>query len=139
VVDLETDVGQRDHFQRAEACAQGDDRRRRADEVQMVQGAQHAASHEHDRGEQHRNRRDRRLDQAEPGEDQGHDGGGEHFEEALDPQVHQPPAPVLDFRDMSVFVPHQGGAIEQADRDGGQEQKCDDRTRGGRWSAQHWP
>ena len=66
-------------------------------------------------------------EQAEPREQEGDHGGGEDLEEALDPQVHQPPAPVLDHRQLSVLVPHQACAVEQADRHRRQEQQRDDR------------
>ena len=35
----------------------------------------------------------------------------------------QPPAPVLDLGNMRVLVPHQRGAVEQSDRNRGQEQQ----------------
>ena len=66
--------------------------------------------------------------QAELDEQEGDHRGREHFEEAFDPQVHHPPAPVLDHRQVRVLAPHQAGAVEQADRDGGQEQQADDRA-----------
>jgi hypothetical protein len=55
------------------------------------------------------------ADQAEAGEQQRNHGGGEHFEEALHPQVDQPPAPVLDHRVVGVLAPGQRGGVEAAD------------------------
>src|SRR3546814_3071260 len=49
-----------------------------------------------------------------------------HLEKAFHPQVHQPPAPVLDFGNMGVLAPHQRRGEEQADAHGRQEQQGDD-------------
>ncbi|CAM5637632.1 hypothetical protein RLIN73S_04754 [Rhodanobacter lindaniclasticus] len=124
---LQPDQRQRHHFQRREAGAQRDHRGGGAAEVQVVQGAEHAAGHEHDGGEQHAGGGGAHAQQAQAHEQIADHRGGEHLEEAFHPQVHHPPAPVLDHRDMGVLAPHQAGAVEQADRHGGQEQQADDR------------
>ncbi len=67
------------------------------------------------------------ADQAQLHEQVADHRGGEHLEEAFHPQVHDPPAPIFDHGDMGVLAPHQAGAVEQADRHGGQEQQADDR------------
>ena len=54
--------------------------------------------------------------QIQPHEDEGDDRGGEDLEEAFHPQMHHPPAPVFDHRQMRVLSPGQTGAIEQGDR-----------------------
>ena len=41
--------------------------------------------------------------------------GGEDLEEALDPQVHHPPAPVLDDRQVRVLARRQARAVEDGD------------------------
>ena len=92
-----------------EARAERDDRGGRAGEVQVVQRAEHAAGHEHDGGEQHRHVvavaariRPRRVNRKRDHR------GGEHLEEAFDPQVHHPPAPVLDHRRCACARPTSG-------------------------------
>ena len=71
----------------------------------------------------------RAAHQAELDEQEADHRGREHLEEALDPQVHDPPAPVLDHRQVRVLAPHQPRAVEQPDGDGRQEQQADDRRR----------
>ena len=78
----------------------------------LVHGALHAQGWEHER-----------PDEAEAHEEEGDDGGREDFEEALDPQVHHPPAPVLDHGEVRVAAPHQAGTVEQADRGRSQQEK----------------
>ena len=57
------------------------------------------------------------------------DGGGEHFEEAFDPQVHEPPAPVLDHRVVRVLAPGERGRVEAADAGRRQEHHRDQAAR----------
>ena len=108
-----------------------------------MQGAEHAAGQEHDRGEQHRGGRTGRAQQAEAREQERNCRRGEHFEEAFHPQVHHPPAPVLDHGEVRVFAPHEARAIKQPDAHGGGEQQCDDgfgfsaRLHGGPQRATH--
>jgi hypothetical protein len=71
------------------------------------------------------------ADQAEPGEQEGDDHGREHLEEALDPEVDHPPAPVLGDREVGVPAGAERGEVEAADRDGrDQEQHQDQRPLG---------
>jgi hypothetical protein len=60
------------------------------------------------RGEQHVDGRGRAAHQAELHEQEADHRGGEHLEEALDPQVHHPPAPVFDHRRCACARPTSG-------------------------------
>ena len=93
----------------------------------MVEHAEHATGHVHDGGEQHVDGGRLAAQQAELDEQEAHHRHREHFEEAFHPQVHHPPAPVVDHRHVGLLAPHQAGAVEQGDRDGRQEQQADDR------------
>ena len=123
---LEPDQRQRHHFESRDARAERDHRRGGAGKIQVMEGAEDATGHEHDGGEQHVDRCRLRAHQAEFHEQEADDGHREHLEEALDPEVHHPPAPVFDHRQMRVLVPHQSGAEQQTDGRGGQEQQADD-------------
>ena len=116
---LQADQGERHDFERGEAGAECDHGRGRAGEVQVVEHAQHAARHVDDGREQHVDGRGRaRTHEAELDEQEADDGGGEDLEEAFDPQVNDPPAPVFDHRDVGVLAPHEAGAVQESDRDG---------------------
>ena len=65
-------------------------------------------------------------DEAQAREDERDHGGGEHLEEALDPEVHQPPAPVLDHRVVRVLAPRERRRVEAADAGGRQEHHRDE-------------
>ena len=56
--------------------------------------------------------------QAEAGEDEGRRRGGEDLEEALDPEVDHPPAPVLHHRQVAAGAEEEAGGVHQADRRG---------------------
>ena len=64
------------------------------------------------------------FEQPHAGEQEGDHDGGEDLEEALDPEVHHPPPPVLGHRQVRVPVPHQAGAVEQRDRRRGEEEQA---------------
>ncbi len=51
----------------------------------------------------------RRPDQLHPGEDEGEHRRGEDLEEALDPEVHDPPAPVLHDREVRAGAEEEAG------------------------------
>src|SRR5579872_1789211 len=61
-------------------------------------------------------RRESRPDQAEPREEERDHRGGEDFEESLDPEMHNPPAPVFDKRQVRMLSPRQTRSVEEADR-----------------------
>src|SRR3546814_5687763 len=63
--------------------------RRDACEVQMVEHAKHATGHEHDRVEQHVDRRRLAANQAQLDEDEADHRDREHLEETFHPQVHR--------------------------------------------------
>jgi hypothetical protein len=94
----------------------------------MMEGAEDAARHEHDGREQHVDGGGLAADQAELHEQEADHRHREDLEEAFHPQVHHPPAPVLDHGDVGVLAPHQARAVEHADRDRRQEEQADDRT-----------
>ena len=52
-------------------------------------------------------------------EDERQRRGGEHLEEALDPEVHHPPAPVLHHREMRARGEEEAGGVHQPDGRGG--------------------
>ena len=127
VVGLHADQRQRHDFQRGDARAERDHAGGGAGEVQVVEGAEDAAGHEHDGREQHVDGRGTPAHQPELDEQEAHHRDREHLEEAFDPQVHHPPAPVFDRGHVRVLAPHQPGRVQQRDGDGGQEQQADDR------------
>ncbi|ABA47752.1 hypothetical protein BURPS1710b_2803 [Burkholderia pseudomallei 1710b] len=116
---------ERHHFTGGEHGAHRDDRRRRAGEVQVVQRAENAAEQEHDGFHHDRAVRAFEADEAEAREDEGDHRGREHFEEAFDPQVHEPPSPVLDHRVVGVLPPRERRRVEEPDARGGQEHHAD--------------
>ena len=86
-------------------------------------GADDAARQE-DRGREQRGLGgERRANQAQPREEERDHRGGEDFEEAFDPQVDHPPAPVFDDRQVRVLSPRQTRAVEQADGAGGEQEE----------------
>ena len=117
LVRLEADQHQRDHLQRAERGADRHDRGRRAAEVQVVEGARDAGEQEQGARRDHRAARVRALHEAEPREDHGDRRRREHLEEALDPEVHDPPPPVLHHGEVRLRGDEESAAIHQADRD----------------------
>ena len=62
-----------------------------------------------------------RAQQAHASEQEGDHHRGEDLEEALDPQVHDPPSPVLGDGEVRLPVPEQPRDVEQ--RDGGRGQQ----------------
>ena len=60
------------------------------------------------RRKQRRRRGHARPNQIQPHEQKGDDGRGEDFEKAFHPQVHDPPPPVLDHRQMRMLAPASG-------------------------------
>ncbi len=78
------------------------------------------------RRQQGRRRGDRRANQIQPHEDERDHRRGEDFEESFHPQVHDPPPPVFDHRQMRVPAPRQAGAVEQGDRSGRHGQQRDE-------------
>ncbi len=101
----------------------------------MMQGTENAAEHEDDGFQDDRAVGSRRANQAEAGKQQRDDGGGKDFEEAFDPQVDQPPAPVLDHRVVCLLTPDQRGGIEAADAHCSEEDHGDQAAALG-WRAQ---
>ncbi|MPM33623.1 hypothetical protein SDC9_80200 [bioreactor metagenome] len=125
---LEADQGQRDDLQGAERGAPGHQQVVRPGEVQVVAGADDAAGQEdRGRGDGRRGRRPG-ADQAEPGEEEGDHRGGEDLEEALHPQVDDPPAPVFLDRQVPAVGHPESRAEEAGDGQGAQQQHDDQRA-----------
>ena len=123
VVRLEGDQRQRHHFERREHRAQRQHRFRRAGEIEVMEGAQHAAAQE-DHGREHDiDRRRRGPQQPHMHEHPRHPGGGEHLEDAFHPQMHHPPAPVFGDGEMAVAPVEEAGAEQQADAGRRQQQQ----------------
>src|SRR6185312_4233514 len=111
----ECDEGQWNDFKRTEYAAPCQRDRRRAGEVQVMTGADNATRKVDRRREQRGARRRRGPDQANAREEEGDHSRGEHFEEAFDPEVNDPPAPVFDHRKVRVLTPGEPSTIEEAD------------------------
>ena len=54
------------------------------------------------------------LDQPEPREEECDHHGGEYFEEAFNPEVNHPPAPVFGGDEVAALAVHQAGARRTA-------------------------
>jgi len=118
---LVADQHQGHHFERTERCAPREGRGGRAREIEMVIGPDDASRQVEGRSKQRSLSRERRGHEPKPGEEEGDDCGGEHFEEAFHPEVDHPPAPVFDHADMRMPAVHEARAIKQRDgsrRDG---------------------
>ena len=68
------------------------------------------------------------LDQLEPGEQECDHNGCEYFEEAFNPEVNHPPAPVFGGDQMAALTVHQSGCIEERNRDAGDEKQHQQRA-----------
>src|SRR3546814_7410633 len=62
--------------------------------------------------------RDPLRHQSHRSEDEGERNGREDLEDALDPQMDDPPAPILHDRDVRALAIEKTRAIEEADGDG---------------------
>src|SRR5690606_26147704 len=114
------------HFQGTEGSANGHDRCGRTREVQVMQSTGHTANQEQRGGSQTGNGGTALGNQTQGQEDKAHGNRGEDLEEALNPQVNHPPAPVLHDGDIGVLAVEQTGTVEQANghgRDGQQNQQ----------------
>ena len=92
-----------------------------------MERAEHAAAKEDDRRQQDRRRRDRHPHQPHLHEQRRDDRGGEHLEDAFDPQVDDPPAPIFHDRDVRVLAVEQARAEQQADRNGSDDDEENER------------
>ena len=119
---LETDQHQGNDFQRAEHRSQAEHDVRRSREVQVMEGADDAAGKKDDRREHHGARGRGNREQLQPREEERDDHGGEDFEEALHPEMHHPPAPVLGGHQVAALAVHQAGRVKQRDRDAGEQE-----------------
>ena len=88
----------------------------RSGKVQMVAGANDSTRQKNRGRKQGRGSRNARSNEGQPHENEGDYGRGENFEEPLDPQMHDPPAPVFDLRKMRMLAPRQPSTIKQRDR-----------------------
>jgi hypothetical protein len=83
-------------FQRTEYGSPGQGHGGRAGEVQMVAGADDAAGQENGGRQQGGCGGDAGANQPQPHEEKRDNGGGKNLEEAFDPEMNDPPAPILD-------------------------------------------
>src|SRR5512146_1603728 len=109
---LESDQGQRHNFKSTEHRTQSDNGRAGASEVQVMEGSNDAARQEDYCGEHHRARRTANLKQLEPCEEERDHNGCEYFEESFDPEVNNPPAPVLSRYKVAALPIHQARSVE---------------------------
>ena len=119
-IGFESDNHKRHDFERGKCSARCDDRNRCSGEIHMMESPQHPAKQENDRGKEHHHRCCRCANEAHVNEQQRNDCGGEHLEDAFDPQVNNPPAPIFGQHQVRFLAPHQTGGIEEAD--------CNDRN-----------
>ena len=63
------------------------------------------------------------ADRADADEDERERDGREHLEEVLDPEVHDPPAPVVGDGDVRARRVEEADRVEQRDRDRGVEEQ----------------
>jgi len=82
-------------------------------EVEVVEGAGDASEEEQGRGGDHRQPGPALVHEAHPREDEGEGGGGEDLEEALDPEVDDPPAPVLHDGEVGPRREEEAGAVHR--------------------------
>src|SRR3546814_12764119 len=90
---------------------------RRAREIEVVESARYAADHEQRSRRQGGRRRDPLRHQSHRSEDEGERNGREDLEDAIDPQMDDPPAPILHDRDVRALAIEKTRAIVKADRD----------------------
>ena len=114
---LEADEHQRHDLERAEHRPERQHERRRAGEVEVMQRADDAARQEDRRRQHGRFAGGAHADELQAREEERDHDGGEDLEEALDPQVHDPPAPVLGHRQMRVPAVAERGHVEDGDGD----------------------
>ncbi len=81
----------------------------------MVQRADDAAGQEDGRREHDRLAGRSQAHELQPGEQERDDDRREDLEEALHPEVHHPPAPVLGEGEVRVAAVHERGAVEAGD------------------------
>ena len=81
----------------------------------MVTGPDDSSGKEDCSGKQRSLGGDAWLNQAQAREQKSDNRGGEYFEEALDPKMDHPPAPVFNDGKVGVLSPGQAGGVEHAD------------------------
>jgi hypothetical protein len=118
---------ERHDLERAEHRAEGQRDGRRAAEVEVMQRSDHAAGEKDRRREDRGASRRHHVDEPEPRKQERDDHGGEHLEEALDPQVNDAPAPVLGDRQGRVPPDAERREVEAADRDRREQEEQEQR------------
>ncbi len=120
---FEADQDQRHDFEGAEHRSQGQYRGRCTGEVQVMECSDDASRKIDDRREQDAARSCRDREQLQSREQEGDDDGGEDLEEAFDPKVNDPPAPVLGGNQRAALAIHQSGSVEERNRDAGNKEQ----------------
>src|SRR4051812_26508541 len=115
VVGFEPDDHQWNDLERGEYRAQRNYRDRRPAEIEVMERAEHPATEEDNGRQQDRSGRNRNADQPHLDEQRGDDGGGEDLENAFDPQMDNPPAPIFHDRDVGVLPVEQARTEQEPD------------------------
>ena len=109
---FKADQRQRYYLKCTEYCAQCDDGWTGTGKVEMVERSNDAACQEDDGGEQHRARCAANLKQPEARKEECDHDGCEYFEEAFNPEVNNPPAPIFRGDQVTALAVHQSGCVE---------------------------
>lgn len=104
---------QRYNFQRARGRADRHHRSGGAGEVKVVERSRNATQHEQRGGRQARGGCQLARYQTHGAEDKGERSCRKYLKEALYPQVHNPPAPVLHNGNVGALAVEEAGAVEQ--------------------------
>ena len=125
---FQADEHQWHDLERAEARADGHDRSRSAAEVEVMKGPwdstdqkQRARGHNCAAGMPG-------LHQAQLGEDESEGSGSEYLEEALDPEMNDPPAPVFHHGQVGARTEEKARSVHQTDGDTGSGEHQDERA-----------
>ncbi|MNM65992.1 hypothetical protein D3C81_774590 [compost metagenome] len=129
LIGFESNQAERNDLQSAECRTEGQHPNGRAAEIEMVERADDPAEQKDDRREEYRTGGHSDSQQAHASEQEGHHHRGEHLEEAFDPEMDNPPAPIFGDRQMGMLPPHQARDVEQRNRGGGQQEQDQQVTR----------
>src|SRR5690606_2928186 len=123
VVSLKTHQDQRHDLKSAEGCPERHHRRWRTGEIQMVKSPDDPSKKKDIGREQDSYRRRARSEKSHTNEQKCHHHCGEDFEEPFNPQVDDPPPPILDNRQVCLPPPQQTGSIKQRNCRRGDQEK----------------
>src|SRR5215203_2981102 len=92
-----------------------------------MQRSDNSAAQVNRAGQKRRVSRVFRVDDAQAGEQKSDDDRRENLEKSFDPEMHDPPAPVFDDRNMRFHSPEKSGAVKKRDSRRRQQIKQDER------------